>query len=272
MKIYISVDIEGISGVTNWGFTHEGGYNYERARRFMTEEVNAVIRGAKKAGAEEILVNDSHGPMTSILIEELDEDVVLISGNKKILGMMEGIDNTFDAVMLIGYHGRHNTSGILAHSYNGSVVSEIKLNGRVVGEFEFNSLVAGYFKVPIVMTSGDNILTCQAKEFNKNIETVEVKKAHSRYVGECVQPKRVHKMLESAAEKAINNKSVIPNILEGEVELEIAFMDSGMAEGTLCIPGVQLIAPNRIKYKAKDIIEAYKIRGGLLTLAGAWMQ
>ena len=131
MKIYISVDIEGISGVTNWGFTHEGGYNYERARRFMTEEVNAVIRGAKKAGAEEILVNDSHGPMTSILIEELDEDVVLISGNKKILGMMEGIDNTFDAVMLIGYHGRHNTSGILAHSYNGSVVSEIKLNGRV---------------------------------------------------------------------------------------------------------------------------------------------
>ncbi|WP_346940274.1 M55 family metallopeptidase [uncultured Clostridium sp.] len=272
MKIYISVDIEGISGVTNWGFTHEGGYNYERARRFMTEEVNAVIRGAKRAGAEEILVNDSHGPMTSILIEELDEDVVLISGNKKILGMMEGIDNTFDAVMLIGYHGRHNTSGILAHSYNGSVVSEIKLNGRVVGEFEFNSLVAGYFKVPIVMTSGDNILTCQAKEFNKNIETVEVKKAHSRYVGECVQPKRVHKMLESAAEKAINNKSVIPNILEGEVELEIAFMDSGMAEGTLCIPGVQLIAPNRIKYKAKDIIEAYKIRGGLLTLAGAWMQ
>ncbi len=79
-------------------------------------------------------------------------------------------------------------------------------------------------------------------------------------------------MLESVAEKAINNKSVIPNILEGEVELEIAFMDSGMAEGTLCIPGVQLIAPNRIKYKAKDIIEAYKIRGGLLTLAGAWMR
>ncbi|MFR1707524.1 MAG: M55 family metallopeptidase [Clostridium sp.] len=272
MKIYISVDIEGISGVTNWGFTNEGGYNYERARKFMTEEVNAVIRGAKKAGAKEILVNDSHGPMTSILIEELDEDVVLISGNKKLFGMMEGIDNTFQAAMLIGYHGRHNTSGVLAHSYNSSVVSEIKLNGSVVGEFEFNSLVAGAFGVPVVMTSGDNILTGQAKEFNRDIEAIEVKKAHSRYVGECIQPKRVHKMLEEGAERAISSKKICPNILEGEVELEIAFIDSGMAEGTLCIPGVKLIAPNRIKYIAKDILEAYKVRGGLITLAGAWMR
>jgi len=123
----------------------------------------------------------------------------------------------------------------------------------------------------VVMTSGDNVLTNQAIEFNNNIEAVEVKKAHSRYVGECIQPKKVHKMLELGAEKAIYNKSVIPNILEGEVELEIAFMDSGMAEGTLCIPGVQLIAPNRIKYRAKHILEAYKIRGGLITLAGTWM-
>jgi len=176
MKIYISVDIEGISGVTNWGFTNEGGYNYERARKFMTEEVNAAIKGAKKAGANEILVNDSHGPMTSILIEDLDEDVVLISGNKKLFGMMEGIDNSFHAAMLIGYHGRHNTSGVLAHSYNSSVVLEIKLNGNVVGEFEFNSLVAGAFGVPVVMTSGDNILAGQVKEFNRDIEAIEVKK------------------------------------------------------------------------------------------------
>ncbi|MEG2289740.1 MAG: M55 family metallopeptidase [Clostridium sp.] len=275
MKIYISADIEGISGVTNWGFTNEGGHNYERARKLMTEEVNAAIRGAKAAGARDILVNDSHGPMTNILIENIDEDVILISGNKKLLGMMEGIDETFDGVFLVGYHGRHNTPGVLAHSYNGSVVSEIKINGEVVGEFEFNSLVAGHFGVPVVMVSGDDVLTSQSKAFNKNIEAVQVKKAHSRYVAECVQPKRVHKLLEDGAVKILssNYKEVIkPNVIKGEIDLEIAFADSGMAEGTLCIPGVELIAPNRIRYRAKDILEAYKIRGGLITLAGSWIR
>lgn len=275
MKIYISADIEGISGITNWGFTNEGGYNYERARKLMTEEVNAAIRGAKNAGAVEILVNDSHGPMTNIFIEDIDEDVNLISGNKKLLGMMEGIDETFDGVFLIGYHGRHNTSGVLAHSYNGSVVSEIMINGQVVGEFEFNSLVAGYFGVPVVMVSGDDVLTLQAKFFNENIEAIQVKKAHSRYVAECIQPSRVHKMLEEGAIKVLssNYRSAIkPNTIKGEINLQIAFSDSGMAEGTLCIPGVELITPNRIRYIANNILDAYKIRGGLITLAGSWMR
>lgn len=272
MKIYISADIEGISGVVNGGFTGEGGYNYERARMLMTEEVNAVVRGVKKFNIDNILVNDSHGPMTNILIENLDEDVTLISGNKKILGMMEGIDETFDAVMLIGYHGRHNTNGVLAHSYHSGVVSEIKINGDIVGEFEFNSLIAGYYHVPVIMVSGDDVLISQAKAFNKNIETVEVKKAHSRYVAQCIQPKKVHGMLENSAQKVLKSnfkEEIMVNQLKGEVELEIAFLNSGMAEATLCIPGVELIEPNRIKYKAKDILEAYKIRGGFVTLAAS---
>jgi D-amino peptidase len=271
MKIYISADIEGISGVVNGSFTSQKEYDYARARKLMTDEVNAAVSGAKLAGAEEILVNDSHGPMTNILIEDLDEDVRLISGSKKLLGMMEGIDSTYDGAMLIGYHARHNTSGTLAHSYYGIVVSEIKINGRVVGEFEFNSMMAGYYGVPVVFVSGDDVLSSQVKEFNPDIETLIVKKARSRYSAESIQLKKVHRLLQGNIQKTLSEKlkSIKPCIVEGKVELEMAFLNSGMAEATLFIPGVEMVAPNRVSYTAKDILEAYKMRAALTTLAGS---
>lgn len=271
MKIYISADIEGVSGVVNGSFTSQSEYDYPRARKLMTDEVNAAIAGAKLAGTDEILVNDSHGPMTNILIEDLDEDARLISGNKKLLGMMEGINDEFDGVLLIGYHARHNTPGVLAHSYYGSVVSEIKINGRAVGESEFNSMVAGYYNVPVVFVSGDDVLSRQVKEFNKDIETLIVKKAHSRYCAESIQPKLEHKLLKENVQKALSNKlkKIKPCKVEGKVELEVGFHNSGMAEATLYIPGVEMIAPNRVKYMAKDIIEAYKLRAALVTLASS---
>jgi len=271
MKIYISADIEGISGVVNGSHTSPQGYDYSRARKLMTDEVNAAIRGAKMAGATTILVNDSHGPMTNLLIEDLDEDAVLITGNRKLLGMMEGIDTTYDAAFFIGYHGRHNTAGVLAHSYYGIVISEIKVNGNVVGEFEFNALVAGYHDVPVVFVSGDDILSNQVKDFNPEIETLIVKKAISRYTAECIQPKKVHRLLEEKVQETLNNKlkSISISKAEGEVTLEVAFLNSGMAEATLFIPGVTLVEPNRVRYVAKDVIEAYKMRMALTTLAAS---
>ncbi|WP_184312391.1 M55 family metallopeptidase [Anaerosolibacter carboniphilus] len=271
MKIYISADIEGISGVVNGSHTAPQGYDYNRARKLMTDEVNAAVKGAKLAGAATILVNDAHGPMTNLLIEELDEDVVLISGNKKSLGMMEGIDNTYDAVLLIGYHARHNSSGVLAHSYYGSVVSEVKVNDNVVGEFEFNTLVAGQYNVPVVFVSGDDVLSQQVKSFHTEIETLIVKRAVSRYTAECIQPKKVHRLMEENVQKTLTEKlkSILPRRIEGKIELEVAFSNSGMAEATLLIPGVMLIEPNRVKYVANDMIEAYKMRMALTTLAAS---
>lgn len=269
MKIYISADIEGISGVVNTTHTSQKSYDYDRARKLMTDEVNAAVRGAKLAGAKEILVNDSHGPMTNILIEELDEDVKLISGSQKYLGMMEGIDETFDGVLLIGYHARHNTPGVLAHSYHSSLISEIKVNGDVVGEYELNSLVAGYYGVPVALVAGDNVLADQVKEFNADTETVIVKYAHSRYTAQCLQPKRVHRMLEDNVHKALGNKleSIKLRKIEGKIQLEVAFMHSGMAEAILFMPGTEMISPNRVGYMAKNIIEAYKVRAAFTMLA-----
>lgn len=269
MKIYISADIEGISGVVNRTQVTSNGYDYSRARKLMTDEVNAAVKGAKSAGASEILVNDSHGPMTNLFIEDLDEEVRLISGNQKLLGMMEGIDDSFDAVLLIGYHAKHNTPGVLAHSYDSSVITEIKINGNVVGESEFNSMIAGFYNVPVVFVSGDDVLSGQVKALNPDIETAVVKYAHSRYTAECLQPSKVHKLLEKGVYDTLTNKikSIKPCKADGPVELEVAFMNSGMAEITLCIPGVEMIAPNRVRYTAKDIIEAYHVRFAVTTLA-----
>ncbi|MEW9122965.1 MAG: M55 family metallopeptidase [Thermotaleaceae bacterium] len=271
MKIYISADIEGISGVVNRTQTSPSQHNYDRARKLMTGEVNAAVIGAKAAGAKEILVNDSHGPMTNILIEELDEDARLISGNQKLLGMMEGVDESYDGVLLIGYHAKHNTPGVLAHSYHSGVLYEIKVNGRILGEFEFNSLIAGYYNVPVVLVSGDNILAQQVKDFNERIERIIVKNAHSRYTADCLQPKKVHQLLKEQVEKVLKEKKKLiePCILKGEVELEVTFLNSAMAEICLLVPGVEMVAPNSVKYKAKDILEAYKVRSALTTLAAS---
>lgn len=270
MKVYISADIEGISGVVNSTQTSSAGHDYDRARRLMTEEVNAAIRGAAGAGADEILVNDSHGPMTNLMIENLDEAARLITGNQKPLGMMQGIDASYDAVVLVGYHARHNTSGVLAHTYNGRVVAEVCLNGVPMGEFEFNSLIAGHFDVPVVMVTGDDTLSAQVKAYNTAIETIVVKEAVSRYTANCLHPRRVHQAIEKSL-KAILTQSplpVSPCRLEGPVSLEVAFANSGMAENALLMPGTEMVAPNRVRYEAANVLEAYRVRS-VLTILGS---
>lgn len=271
MNVYISADIEGISGVVNNLHTTHESFEYARTRKLMTDEVNAAIKGAKLAGAKKILLNDSHSKMTNILIEDLDEDVMLISGNHKLLGMMEGIDKDFDAAIFIGYHARQNTSGVLSHSFSGATISEIVINGNVVGEAELNSYLAGYYNVPVALISGDNVLSDQVKALNKDIETVIVKYAHSRYTARCLQPKKVHKLLEENVCKTLTSKlkAIKPCKLDGKVELEVEYKHSGMAEATLYIPGTELIKPNRVKYVAKDIVEAYKVRTAMTILAAS---
>lgn len=268
MKVYISADIEGIGGVVDRSQLSHEGYDYNRARKLMTGEVNAAIKGAFSGGANDVLVNDSHGPMTNLLIEELHEEARLITGNQKHLGMMQGIDNTFDAVVLVGYHARHNTAGVLSHSYHGGVINKICLNGRAVGELEFNSYIAGYYDVPVVLVSGDDMMAEQAKVLNSEIETVIVKNAVSRYTANCLHPNKIHKLIEKQLKQVLKEgpKTVASCKLEGPVELEVTFTNSGMAENALLMPGSEMVSPNAVKYMAKDVIDAFKVFLILTTL------
>lgn len=268
MKIYISVDIEGVSGVVNRSHTSESGHNYERARKLMTNEANAAIKGALAAGAKEIIVNDSHGPMTNLLLEDLNPEAKLISGAPKRLSMMEGIDSTFDGVIFVGYHARMNTLGVLSHTYDSRVISNININGISVGEFGLNALLAGSFGVPVLAVTGDDVLHREVKAFNDTIETVIVKTACGIHAAKCLNPYAVNELIEESVTKAIKNKSEIKLCkVSDEIELEITFMNSAMAEIASVMPGSQRTAPNKVIFRTTSMLEAFKARIALTNIA-----
>lgn len=269
MKIFISADIEGISGIVNRSHLSSEGHDYERARKLMTDEVNAAISGAIKAGAEEIIVNDSHGSMTNILMEDLNPKAQLITGYPKNFSMMAGLDSTFDAVIFVGYHARMNTPGVLSHSYDGRIISDIHINDMPVGEFGLNALLAGFYDVPVVAVTGDNILGKEVQSLNDKIRFVPVKEAQSRYSAKCIHPSKVHEMIENKVREALEVKNEVKACkLEGAVELDITFMNTALAESAAIMPGSVKKSPNKVSYKAKDIEEAYRMRMVLTTLAG----
>ena len=176
LKVYISADMEGIAGVSTRMQVSSSGREYEKFRRLMTLEVNAAIEGAFAAGATEVLVSDSHGSAQNIDVELLDSRVRLIRGWPRALGMVHGVDETFDAVVFVGFHAREGDGpGILAHTFSGEV--DISLNGELVSEASFSAAVAGHFGVPVVFLSGDQIIGRDIRRQLGPVETVAVKEA-----------------------------------------------------------------------------------------------
>lgn len=270
MKIYISVDMEGICGIVNWDCSSDSGYDYDRARRLMTREVNAAIRGALKAGTSEVVVNDSHSKMTNIVIEDLHPEAVLISGYPKLNSMMEGLDDTFDGVFLIGYHSRINTPGVLNHTYSGKSVYNLKINGSDIGEFGLNCYIAGHFKVPVLMATGDDHLALEAEAMVAGIRTVTVKKARGRYSALCMHPEKACALIEEAAQSAVMNKDGILPLKAGEpVNIEVTLMNSGMADEAELMPGIERTGATTVAYTAPDVITAYRAFRTITALAGS---
>jgi len=180
MRILISVDMEGISGVVLSDHTRSSHKEYERFRRLMTAEANAAIEGALAGGATEVIVNDSHARMANILIEDLNPAVQLISGSPKPYGMMQGIGPGTAGVFLVGYHSASGSaSAVLEHTMSGRLV-DLQLNGRSVGEMGFNAALAGSYSVPVLLVTGDDAMVREARALLGDIETVAVKEGITR--------------------------------------------------------------------------------------------
>ncbi len=270
MKIYISADIEGISGIVAINQVIPGERDYQRAREHMTKEVNAAIEGAIEVGATEIVVNDLHGAGTNILIESLNDKAQLITGSSRKGAMMEGLDSSFDAVILIGYHPRMNVSGVLSHSFHGGVISNININSKDVGEFYMNACVAGHFNVPVVLVSGDNTLEEEVKEVNAAIETVVVKTSYGRYAAKCLSPSVVFEKIKERVKIAlINAKNIDPIKLQEPPEMKVTFLNSGRAEFASIMPGTELVEPNIVSYSGKSIIDVYRALTAMIKIASS---
>ena len=208
MRVYISVDMEGVAGVVHEDQTdpteprHAGEYN--RMRRLMTSEANAAIEGAVEAGATRILVNDSHWLMRNLLAEELHPSAELLSGGPKLRSMVEGVELGFDAAIFVGYHAMAGTRhAIIDHTYTGTV-HEARLNGRPVGELGINAALAGSYGVPVAMVSGDQALAAEAKALlGDAVETVVVKHAVGRFAARSVSPAESCRRIREGAAAAL---------------------------------------------------------------------
>jgi len=271
MKVFISVDLEGISGVVHEEHTRRDGKEHDRARKLMTGEANAAISGAFEAGASEVVVNDSHGTMRNLIPEELHEDAKLMTGSIKALSMMEGIDRSFEAVFLVGYHSRRGTlHGVLDHTYSGATVSSFQINGQELGETGMNAAIAGCFDVPVVLVTGDLAVTSEAKSLLGNVETVTVKEAVSRWAARCLHPNKAREAIKRGAISALKRRSEMrPFNLKPPIEMKIKLMNAGMADVVELIPEVKRIAPRVVAYTSDDFLKVYKAFTAMVTLANS---
>ncbi len=207
MKVYISADIEGCTGVVNWGQC--GGpsrdcADWDFARRMMTHDINAAIRGAREAGAEYILVKDSHGGSKNLLVDELEPDVELISGlGSGLQGMMEGITDEFDCAMLVGYHAMAGTiAGVMEHTITGGV-HRLWINGMPAGEIALSTATAGAHGVPVVMVASDHAGCEEAGALINGVKTASSKMGLGRYMARLKHPSTTSKEIAAAAKAGV---------------------------------------------------------------------
>ncbi len=267
MKVYISCDMEGISGVVAGKQTDANGEEYKRAQKLMTSEVNAAIEGALAGGASEVLVNDSHASMRNILIEELNPAAQLISGSPKPLSMMQGIDESFfDAAFFIGYHAQAGTAhSVLDHTYSG-IVYQVSLNGQPMGETGLNAALAGYFGVPVVLVTGDKLLVEEAAALLGTVEGVAVKESCGRYAARCLAPEVVRDLIRQAAQSALSRVGK-PFVIEPPITLAVDFTSSAHLDMAELIPGSRRSGGRHIEYTHDDFLTVYKVWRAMLKLA-----
>lgn len=259
LKVFISVDMEGISGLVSGEETGKEGRDYGLFRQLMTEETNAAIEGALQAGATEIVVRDAHGSALNILPHLLNPEAFLIrEWSQGPLDMMEGIDQTFDAVFFIGYHAQAGTpDAVLKHTITGTIY-DLKLNGKVVPEAGLNAAIAGYFGVPVALVTGDLAVTLQAKEILGDVSTVAVKEGIGK-AGKMIHPEKARKLIKDAAAEALKNLARYkPFKLTSPVTMEITFTKEDLAAKASWIPGAKKTGNRSVAFTHDDFIEVLK--------------
>jgi D-amino peptidase len=258
VKVFISVDMEGIGGIGTAAMTNATGKDYQMGRRLMTDEVNAVVQAIFQRGPAQVLVNDSHGDMQNLLHTELDPRVSYIQGAVKPVGMVEGLDSTFDAAIFLGYHARAGTAGgFLAHTGTGSVKG-LWLNGAESGEGELNAAYAGALGVPVILVSGDSSVVEQLAR--TGAEMVTTKHAITPQSARLLHPQVVRDRLVAATTRALGRiPSARPVRLSTPIRVRLQLSDIVIPQLLEAIPGVTQVDGYAVEFSAKSMMEAYRL-------------
>jgi D-amino peptidase len=267
-KIFISVDMEGISGVVQPAQLGPDGFEYQRAREWMTGEVNAAIAGIREAGPAEILVCDSHGNGQSLLIDKVPEDVRIVRGFPRPLEMMQGLDDTFAAAMFIGYHASEWTPGaVRGHTISSARLLGVRLNGVEVSEGIYNAALAGHFGVPVAFVSGDRLAVTQVQQVAASAEGAIVKEPYGYHSANTVTPARGQAMIRDGAKRAMGKiGSLQPYRVTTPVALEVGFKLTIDAERAAFVPGLARSDAHSVKGTFHDMVEVTRLLQVLTSL------
>ncbi|MFE2581092.1 M55 family metallopeptidase [Streptomyces sp. NPDC059378] len=265
MRIYISADMEGVTGLVDSDDVQPGGRDYERGRLMMAEDVNAAVRGAVAAGATDVTVNDAHGPMRNIPPESLHPAARLIRGRPKHMGMLAGLTPEYDAVVCVGYHSRAGALGVLSHSFMGHEIEDIWLDGRPVGEIGLAHATAAAIGVAVTVLTGDDSACAEMRKWDASVTTVAVKYARDRFAAEL----RPAEEARAAIEKAVAARLSAPpaftdTAVTAPSTLTVRWQSASVASTLLGIPGVTS--------KDTRTVQAQGALPGLYRLFGVWMR
>ena len=260
MKVFISVDMEGISGIVDGTQPGRDKAEYTTGRALMVADVNAAIDGILEADPDaEIVVSDAHGGMRNIEPEALNKVAVLVRGTPKPLTQMAGIDASFDAVLFVGYHSKKGTEhGILSHTISGGTIESVTINGDELGETGINSRIAGHFGVPLVFLAGDQATAKEAKEISPEIEVAVVKEAIGRTSAKCLHPEVARELIrENVAEALKGGVKVKPVKVKTPVEILVRYINAKMADAVEFMPSAERLDGKTIRFVQDDFLEAF---------------
>ena len=238
MRIYISADMEGITGLVDADDVQPGGRDYERGRLMMAEDVNAAIRGAVAAGATDITVNDAHGPMRNLLPEALHPAARLIRGKPKQMLMLEGLAPEHDAAVFVGYHSRAGALGVLSHSFMGHEIEDMWLDGRPVGEIGLAHATAAAIGVPVTVLTGDDCACTEMTEWDASVRTVAVKYARDRFSADLRPSEEARAAIEKEVAVSLAVPPKAPAVAAAPSTLSVRWQSASIASTLLGIPGV----------------------------------
>jgi len=267
MRVLISADMEGATGVTGWADVQPGQAPYERFRRLLTADVNAAIDGAFQGGATEVVVNEAHDGMRNILIEELDERAEMISGLYKPLVMMEGLD-ACDMVFFTGYHARAGESGVLAHTLCDEFVS-VELNGAAASEARLCAALAGEVGVPVGLVSGDDVICSEAEKLFPGVKTAVVKYAIDNFSARCLGPKAAGDRIREAARSAVvQNEMLQPYRVGPPYTIRATLREAAHAGAVEGLPGVTRDGPASVGFSGQNFRDLYAMLEAVGIIAG----
>lgn len=263
MRVYLSVDMEGIAGISHAKPTNRGDEGYPAAAALMLGEANAAVEGAISAGAREVVVNDSHGGMFNLDPERLDTRARLVQGTKPFSMVEAARDGAFDLALFVGYHARAgHPRGTIAHTYSGRPTLTC-LNGRATGEYGINALYLGALGVPVGLVAGDDALAEEVAEWLPWSERVVVKRAVSWQGADSLHPERARELVRDGARRAVErcaagDPELRPLVLQGPISVLIEFAHGGEADYAAVAPGFRREGDRGVTFETSDAIEAYR--------------